>query len=179
MFYQLTLQNTFQNLPSPKSALKKYEDIITAKAITTRGLFTVHKVEDKWYFEIPDSLFHKEIMAITRFSKSAGGGGVYGGELANQQTIEWERGPDNNVFLRVVTIISVADSTNEIYKAVNNSYLNPIAAAFDIKALGKDSSSVVIDVTDFFKGDNPVVNMSAFDKKALNLTALAADRSFY
>jgi hypothetical protein len=54
----------------------------------------------------------------------------------------------------VVTLISVADSTNNISKAVSNSYLDPIGAAFDVKAFGPDSTSTVIEVTDFFKGDN-------------------------
>ncbi len=157
---------------------KKYADVITDKAVTKHGLFTVHKVDEKWYFEIPDSVFNQEIMAVTRFSKVAGGGGVYGGELANQQTILFQKGPTNNVFLRVMTVISVADSTNEIYKAVNNSYVNPIAAAFDVKALGKDSQSVVIDVTDFFKGDNQVVSINPFTKKRLNLNGLSPDRSY-
>lgn len=157
---------------------KKYADVITDKAHTQHGLFTVHKVDDKWYFEIPDSVFNREIMAITRFSKVAGGGAVYGGEEANEQTILWQKGPSNNVFLRVVTIISVADSTNAISKAVNNSYVNPIAAAFDIKALSKDSSGVVIDVTDFFKGDNQAVSMVPSYKRRLSLSGLASDRSY-
>jgi len=161
-----------------KSGPKAYADVITDKAVTKPGLFTVHKVEDKWYFEIPDSVFNREIMAITRFSKVAGGGGIYGGELANQQTVLWEKGLSNNVFLRVVTTISVADSTNDIYKAVTNSNLNPIAAAFDIKAFGKDSSSVVIDVTDFFKGDNQVVSLNPFAKRRFNLSSLSSDRSY-
>lgn len=164
---------------SAKSATPKpYNEVITDKAVTTHGLFTVHHVDDKWYFELHDSIMNREIMAITRFSKVAGGGGFYGGELANQQTIEWERGPEKNVFLRVVTTINVADSTNDIYKAVTNSNLNPIAAAFDIKAYGKDSCSVVIDVTDFFKGDNQVVSMSPFLKKRFNLSSIASDRSY-
>ena len=35
---------------------KPYKEVITDKAITKKGLFTVHKVEDKYYFEIPDTL---------------------------------------------------------------------------------------------------------------------------
>src|SRR3954464_8461028 len=157
---------------------KKYEEIITSKAITRKGLFTVHKVDDKWYFEIPDSMFNRNIMAITRYSKVAGGGSVYGGELANQQVLLFEKGPNNNVFLRVVTIISVADSTNQIYKAVTNSNVNPIAVSFDIKAPGKDSTSVLIDVTDFFNGDNQIVNIDPLGKRSLNLMGLASDRSY-
>ena len=161
-----------------KKGPKPYAKVITDKAITKKGLFTVHKVEDKWYFEIPDSILNREMMVTTRFSKMAGGGGTYAGEEDNSQTILWEKGPDNKVFLRSVTTISMADSTNEIYKAVTNSNINPIAWAFEIAALGKDSSSVVIDVTDFFKGDNQPISVSPYTKKRYNLSGQVSDRSF-
>jgi Met-zincin/Domain of unknown function (DUF5117)/Domain of unknown function (DUF5118) len=162
----------------PKQGPKPYKEVITDKAITQTGLFMVHRVDDKWYFEIPDSLLLHEFMAITRFSKTAAGGGVYGGELANQQTLEWEKGPAHTLFLRVVTLVSMADSTNKIFKAVKNSSVDPIAAAFDIRAYGKDSASVVIDVTDFFKGDNLIVSIPSGIKTRMKLGGLASDRSY-
>lgn len=163
---------------TPKTGPKKYDEVITDKAITTHGLFTVHKVDDKWYFEIPDSMMNREILAVTRYNKVAGGGSIYGGELVNQQTISWEKGLSDNVLLRAVTLISFADTTNKIYTAVKNSNVNPIAHAFDIKAFGKDSNSVVIDVTDFFKGDNQIVSLDPRLKKRYNLMGLSPDRSF-
>ena len=93
--------------------------------------------------------------------KSPAGSRSYGGEKVNEQTIRWEKGPSDNIFLRVMTIVSVApDSSQPIAQAVRNSNVDPIAAAFDIKAYGKDSTSVVIDVTDFFKLDNQPVSLS-------------------
>jgi len=163
---------------SSKKGIKPYSKVITGKAETDHGLFTVHKVDDKWYFEIPDSILGREMMVTTRYSKVAGGGGVYAGELEGRKTVLWEKGPDDKVFLRVVTVISVADSTNEIFKAVSNSNLNPIAESFDIKAFGKDSSSVVIDVTDFFKGDHQPVSISPFTKHRYNLASQIAGRSY-
>ena len=164
---------------APKTGPKPYGEVITAKAWTKSGLFTIHRVDDKWYFEIPDSLLGREFMAITRFGKTPGGAGVYGGEIANQQTMRWEKGPDNRLFLKTVTLISVAkDSSEPIYRAVGNSYLDPIAAAFDIKAFGPDSASTVIDVTDFFKGDNQVVSMDPNVKRRFNLGGLLPDRSY-
>jgi hypothetical protein len=162
-----------------KTGPKPYKDVITAKTVSKSGLFTVHNVDDKWYFEIPDSLLGREFMAITRYSKTPGGAGIYGGEEANELTMRWEKGPDNKLFLRTVTLISVAkDSTEPIYTAVRNSYLDPIAAAFDIKAIGPDSTSTVIDVTDFFKGDNQVVSFDPNIKKRFNLSMLYSDRSY-
>ena len=163
-----------------KKGPKPYDKVITDKAVTKHGLFTVHKVDDKWYFEIHDSLFNREMIVTTRYSKTAGGGGIYAGEMVNDQTVLWEKGPNNNVFLRVVTVISIADSSNQIYKAVTNSNLNPIAQAFEIKAFGKgsDSGSVVIDVTDFFKGDNQPISLGEFTKKRFNLSSQIGDRSY-
>jgi hypothetical protein len=158
---------------------KAYKEVITDKAVTMKGLFTVHKIEDKFFFEIPDSILGREIMAITRYAKVAGGGGVYGGEMVNQQVVKFEKGPENKVFMRVITVISVAnDSTQPIYQAVRNSNVDPIAAAMDIKAFSKDSNGVVLDVTDYFKGDNQPVSLSASAKRRLNLGGLAIDRSF-
>ena len=164
-----------------KPGPRQYRDVITDKAVTQKGLFTVHRVEDKYFFEIPDTLMNSEIMAITRFVRvpaSKGGGATYGGELTNQQTIAFEKGPNNNVFMRVITLVNVADTSNAIFKAVSNSNLNAIAAAFPIAAYSKDSANVVIDVTDFFKGDNQVVSVSPAAKRSLNLSSLASDRSY-
>ena len=164
--------------PAPKTGPKSFKELITPKAKSSKGLFNVYKVDDKFYFEINESLFGRDIMAITRYSKVAGGGGVYGGELANQQVVRFEKGPDNKVFMRVVTVISVADSSQPIYKAVRNSNLDPIAAAFDIKAFGADSTGALIDMTDFFKGDNQAVSLSPSSKRRLNLTSIQLDKSY-
>lgn len=160
---------------------RAYKDVITNKAISQKGMFTVHKVDDKFYFEIPNNLLQREILAVTRYIKvpaASGGRGVYGGEVANQQTLAFEKGPNSNVFLRVITLVNAADPKEDIYKAVTNSNLNAIASSFPIAAFGKDSASVVIDVTDYFKGDNQVVSINPNVKRSLGLTMIAADRSY-
>jgi len=130
---------------------KPYSKVITDKAHSQRGLFTVHKVDDKWYLRYPiqsspgnDGDHPLQQDSGRRLYLCRGNG-----ERANHSV---GKRPDHKVFLRSVTTISMADSTTDIYKAVTSSNLNPISAAFDIKAIGKDSNSVVIDVTDFLKG---------------------------
>ncbi|MEK0423005.1 MAG: hypothetical protein RLZ95_915 [Bacteroidota bacterium] len=161
-----------------KAGPKAFGEVITKKAVSQKGVFSVHFLEDKYYFEIPDSLLGRELLAVTRFSKVAGGARKYGGEEVNEQSLLFEKGPNQRIFMRVVTLISKADSTQTIAKAVKNSYLDPIAASFDIKAFGKDSSSSVIDVTEFFKGDNQAVSLNPSAKRMFNLMGLAADRSY-
>ncbi len=168
---------------APKTGPKPYKEVITDKAKTSKGLFTVHKVEDKFYFEIADSLMGREIMTVTRISKTGTIPGTYGGEQLNRQVINFDKGPDNKIFLRTIQYINVStDSTAPMYKAVQNSNVQPIAQAFDVKAVKKDSvskqSSTVIDVTDFFKGDNQIISLSSFSKLMYKITSLAADRSY-
>ncbi len=160
-----------------KTGPKPFREVITGKAQTSKGLFTVHKIEDKYYFEIADSLMGREFMAVTRVSKAATDLG-YGGEQANRQVLRWEKGPDNRLFLRVPLYINVAtDTTQPIAQAVRNSNVEPIAASFDIKAVKKDTSSV-IDVTDFFRGETQIFSLSPFARQLYKITALQTDRSY-
>ncbi|MDP3392258.1 zinc-dependent metalloprotease [Sediminibacterium sp.] len=175
---QMPNMGNLPNMPNAqRQGPKAYKDVITAKAISKTGLFTVHKVEDKYYFEIADSILGREILSVVRFAKVPAGAG-YGGEIANQQTITFERGPNNNVFLRTITLINQAQENQDIYKAVTNSNLNAIASAFPIAAFGKDSASIVIDVSDFFKGDNQAVSINPNIKRRYSLSVLAQDRSY-
>lgn len=178
--------NSLPALSSRQNGPKPYKDVITEKAISQTGLFSVHKVDDHYYFEIQDSIFGREILAVTRVSKTPGGANSYGGEIANKQTLVFEKGPNTNVFIRDITLINMADSTQTISKAVANSSVNSLAAVFPITAYGKDSGSIVIDVTDFFKGDNVIVSIPQnstglpmqVTKRKLNISSLQADRSY-
>lgn len=160
-----------------KKGPKPYDKVITAEAVSMHGLFSVHRIEDKYYLEIPDSIFGAEIMAVTRLAKTPTGAG-YGGEQANRQVVRFERGPEDNVFLRAVAYRNVSnDTVQPIYKAVRNSNVDPIAAAFDIKSIRKDTS-VVIEVTDFFRDNTPVFGMSPLAMQRYNIADLQKDRSY-
>jgi hypothetical protein len=162
----------------PGSGPQPYNKVITAKAKTQQGLFTVHRINDDYFFEIPDSIVGREFMAITRKSKTPTGAG-YGGEQENRQVLRWERGPNNKLFLRAVLHINASgDSTKPIMEAVRNSNVEPIAAAFDIKAFSDNKKNYVINVTDFFKGDNQLVSLNPRTKRSFSLGAIQNDRSY-
>jgi hypothetical protein len=163
---------------APKTGPKPYKEVITAKAQTMKGLMTVHKVDDKWFFEIPDSVIGRDIIAVTRYTKTPAGGGTFGGEEVNRQVVRWEKGPDNKLFLRSITIVIASpDSTKPMFQAVKNSSADPIIASLDIKALKKDTLSVV-EVTDLFKGDNQVFSLDPITKQIYKISMFQADRSF-
>jgi hypothetical protein len=171
-------------LPSASTGPKPYKEVITSKAVSDAGFFWVHKVEDKYYFEIPDSLFNRDILVVNRISKASAGmrsGGFfgYGGDDIGRNVVRFEKGPNNKVFLRTISYAEYAkDSTSPMFTAVNNSNIQPIAASFDIKSLGKDSTGAVIDMTDYIAGDNDVLHFSSSLKSSLRLAALQADKSY-
>jgi hypothetical protein len=163
---------------------RPYKEIITDKAKTDDGLFKVHKVEDKYYFEIPDSLMNRDILVVNRISKAAAGmriGGFFGyaGDQIGQNVIRFQKGPNNKVFLLNISYAEYAkDSTSPMFSAVNNSNIQPIAAAFDIKSFGKDSTGAVIEITDFINGDNDVLHFNSGLKSALRFAAIQSDKSY-
>lgn len=160
-----------------KKGPKPFSEVITAKAVSMRGVVTVHRLGDKYFLEIPDSIFGRDLMAITRVAKVPTGAG-YGGEEANEQVIRFERGPSDNVFIRAVDYRNVStDSLQPIYKAVRNSNVDPIAAAFEVKAYRKDTS-VLIEVTDFFKENNQVFSLPPLMMQSYKLSELQKDRSY-
>jgi len=164
--------------PAVTKGIRPYKEIITSKAKTTKGLFTVHKIDDKYYFEIADSLMKRDFIAITRYTKTTTGAG-FGGEIANQNVLYFEKGLENKLLLRSALIVNVAaDPTQPLAQAVENSNVDPIVAAFDIKSLGKDSTGFVIDVTDFLKSENAVISMNNAAKTQYKLGGPQADRIF-
>jgi len=59
--------------PAATTAPRPYKEVITAKAESSKGLFWVHKVEDRYYFEIPDSLMQRDILVVNIISQAPTG----------------------------------------------------------------------------------------------------------
>jgi hypothetical protein len=169
-----------------KKTLRSYKDVITDKAITDDGLFKVHRVNDRFYFEIADSLLKKDILIVNRISKGAAGQKPfygqqgYAGDWIGENVIDVEKGPEQKVFFRRLSFLDITKDTSEngMYQSIYNSNLQPIIASFDIKAYSPDSSGVVIDITDFIKTDNDIFFFHPQVKKQLQLGGLQADKSY-
>ncbi len=167
-----------------KNVPKPYDEVITSKAITGVGFLSVHKVDEKYFIEIPDSILNRDILVVNRISKAAAGNRMgffgYGGDQIGKNVIQFEIGPNNKVFLKTISYEEFSkDSTEDgMYRSFINSNLQPLEASFDIKAFGKNGHGVVIDATDYINGDNDILFFNGRLKKALQLTQLLADRSY-
>ncbi len=161
-----------------KGGIEPYSKVITKEAVTDKGLFDVHKIDSKFFYEIPDSLFNKEMLMVSRISKTASGIGFGGGKI-NTQVLRWEK-KDKKVLVRVVSYDVVAADSLPVHEAVVNSNFEPVLYAFDIKALKKDTiaPATVIDVTELFKKDVNALGMPSFYKKRYKVSRLDTDRSY-
>ena len=159
-----------------KETIQPYGKVIKKSAISDEGLFIVHKVEDNQYYEIPDSLFGREMLMVTRISKTASGIG-FGGGKQNTQVLRWER-KNKKVLLRVVSHQIVASDSLPIHEAVVNSNFEPILYSFDIKAIGKDSNSTVIQVNKFFEEDVKAIGYPLKRRKAYKISGIDKTRCY-
>ncbi len=124
-----------------------YDSVVTAEAETRAGLFTVHRIDDKLLFEIPEDQFGKDQLLVTEIAKTVLGTG-YGGQAVGNRLFQWEL-RDDRVYLRTVSYNIVADPESPEYIAVQNANVPPIVAGFDVEAYNSNGAAV-IDVTDLF-----------------------------
>ncbi|WP_181182483.1 zinc-dependent metalloprotease [Sphingobacterium lumbrici] len=157
--------------------VKPYKEVITDKAITKSGLFKVHNIDTKYFFEIPDDLLSREFLFTTRLSKVPTGSPRFGGDLMNAIIVTFEKAPGDKLFIRAVVNADQSEDTNELAKAVRNSTVAPIIMSLDVKARTEDNNATVIDMTDFFLKDNLISGFHASAKKQMGTGAPAADRS--
>ncbi|MFT4781477.1 MAG: hypothetical protein ACJAZK_002045 [Psychroserpens sp.] len=159
-----------------KNDPKPYNKVITKDAKSDVGLFTVHTLDDKYYYEIPDSLFDREMLMVTRISKTASGLG-FGGGKQNEQVLRWEK-KGKKVIVRVVSYNVVAADSLPVSEAVLNSNFEPVLYTFPIEAFSKDSTSTVIDATPLFEKDVKSLGLPSFRRTPFKVTRLESDKSF-
>ncbi len=126
-------------------------------------MFSVHRVGDKLYFEIPSKELNKDQLVVGRWARAAAGKqdpgpadptfGEYGGDRFATRTFRWDRN-GNRVILRSPSFAITADTSLSVFRSVQNSNYAPIVAVLNVEAYGPDSAAVV-DVTRLFTTNVP------------------------
>jgi hypothetical protein len=165
----------------PEVTIKEYSKVITKEAISDQGLFIVHKVDKKYFFEIPNVLLNKDMLLVSRLSKipsDLGGGYVNAGSETNEQLIVWQRFQDK-ILIKLKSYKSIANDSLPISISVKSNNYEPTLFAFDIVAFSKDSANTVIDVTKFYSSDvKSISGLSAAMRETYKVKGLDDSRSF-
>ncbi len=157
-------------------AKKKEEPVKENKEQVMDGLYGIYKAKNDWFFEIPDSILGRYILTITRYISTPVDGGVYGGEMVNNQTLYWEKSVNNKLLLRSCILNASADGKGNINKAILTSTENPIIGAFNIES--SSNGKYKINVTKFFSEETSAVSLPNDIKKGFSLGNLITDRSY-
>jgi len=130
-----------------------YDKVITSDAKTQKGMFWVHQIKDKIYWEIPASLLNRDLFWSTELEGTpAGSGGfVVPGINAGTHLIRFEE-HENKLWMRELTFEVRTNDKSELKQGLADVNIAPIIDSFDIEAFGANKS-VVIDVTRLFLSD--------------------------
>lgn len=166
-----------------KAEPKPYASVITNKAITRKGMITTHRLEDKFFFEIADSILGRDILVVNRISKAGAevrAASGYAGDQIGSNVVRFEKGPNNRIFMRKISYRTYGpDSTTAMYQSLSNSNIQAIAAAFNIAAFSPDKKGSVVDMTTFINSDNEIFNFSSASAKTrFRLGSQQSDRSY-
>jgi len=145
-----------------KDSVDAFQKLFKEKHETASGMFILHKMKEKLYFEIPLKMLGKEmLMASTTTETSDNGNGIVGGKTDPIHIVFTKSG--ENVQLRRINCDVVTDNmSSNIAKAIKSSNIGSIMKSMKVEAYSKDSSAVVVEMTSFFAGDNK--DLSPFDK---------------
>ena len=145
--------------------VRPYRTVIPATAESRHGLFSVHRVDEKLFFEIPASELGRDLLVVQRTAAGGNSTGFFGG--GPSYVVAFDR-LDDRILLRRRSFGITADSTAAIAQAVEALNYGPIIASFDVASWGADSAAV-IDVTKLFTTN--VTELVAVEQ-------IQADRSF-
>jgi len=139
------------NAPDP--APRPYTTVITSRALTKKGVFAVHQIGSRLYFEIPRTELGKDFVIVSTLNSTPDEIGIRGTQGGNN-LVRFER-RDNRILLREASFSETsADTTAAGKLAFDLIALTRILAAFNVEAYGADSSAV-IEVTRMFTGGVP------------------------
>ena len=182
-FIVLTMFTNFnsysQKKDDDKSKEKKektYSDLINDKAVSDTGLFDIHKVDEKYFYEINDSLLGRDMLMVTRIVKMATELPLNRHKMS-EQVLKWEKF-DNNILLKQASYSKFANDSLPISIAVSNSNFEPIISSFKIEVKNKKKNSYVIDVTNLYKSDVKMFGFPQASRKSYKITSLDTKLSF-
>lgn len=169
-------QDTTKTAAPARVKIKPYKDVIKPTATSMAGMFTIHSLDDKYFFEIPNNLLGKEMLMVTRLAKTTRNI-RNGGEQLNEKVLVWERIGDK-IYLRLPSYVNVVTRDSSMNEAILNSNVPAIFADFSVLAENKEKNSVVIDVTTFVKGDDLAWGLADMMKKMYQIGAIDLGKSF-
>jgi hypothetical protein len=143
-----------------KSDITAYNDFIKG-AVTKDGLFKIHTIKEKIYFEIPNEVLGKDLLIVNKISSvpaQINNAGINKGMNYENKLIRFYKDEKNNkVWAKTFDPKISVNKKDNIALSVQDNYGESIIEGFEIKTYGKDSA-VVVQVNNVFDGTSKSFN---------------------
>lgn len=166
------------------NGLKPYAQVITPKAKSSFGFLTVHKVDNNYFFEIPDSMLSRDILIVNRISKAPTSRQKsrvgYPGDILGSKVIRFENKDNKRILVREYSYRERSENKDGMFQSVRNSNTQPIVANFGIETIKKDSltRNYVINVSVFLQKENPLFSFDADSKEYIGLLNMVGEGTY-
>jgi hypothetical protein len=132
-------------------APRPFAQVITGDAKKDEGLFTVYRVGENLFYEVPRAELDKDMLWETQIKRTSLGDG-YGGQAIDDRVVRWQLS-GNRVFLQLRNYSVVAnDLSSPVTQAVADANNPTIVRAFNVAAFSP-ANNPVIDVTSLYMSD--------------------------
>lgn len=139
----------------------KYTQIVDS-AETFKGLFTVYKNKNDYYFEIPDSLTKRDLLIINRILKvpyELNDAGINKGINYENTLIQFEINKSSeSVFIRNVRPKPHYPKDDFIAHSIHDNFISPLMGSLKIEGYNQDSTAVIVKVNDLYNGSSSIFN---------------------
>ena len=139
---------------STKSSMTEYKKLLKG-AKTIDGMFKVHIVKDKYYFEIPKDLMGRDFMIASRVSSTSNNKDIAAGQMPRNPVLVTFSADKKKIYMHKKMVRNLCDTTSNMYAAFQRNFSDPIWEAYKIESLSPDSSAYVIDMSSLFITDVP------------------------
>jgi hypothetical protein len=141
-----------------KKSEKSYEKFLEEKVKKDTGLFIIYNIDDKYYFEINDSLLSRDMLLGSRVAEVSNTSKVVAGEMRKDPALISFSRDNKNVYMHLVVSNYTADDDDPISISVKRNARVPVYHTFPIEALNNDSTAAIIDITKFFETEISIVS---------------------
>ena len=99
-----------------KDSAANYKKLLKG-AKTTEGMFKIHQVKDKYYFEIPKKLMTRDFMISSRVSSTSNNKDVAAGQMPRNPVVVTFSADNKKVYMHRKMLRNLCDTTSNMYKA--------------------------------------------------------------
>lgn len=126
------------------------------KGNVKKGLFNIYNLDDKYYFEIQDSILSKDLLIVNKISSvpyALNGHGLNKGMAFETKLIRFYKDTVlNKVWVKTINPRVQSPDDAAITLSVKDNFGESIIEEFEIKSQNTDSTSTIIEINKIFNG---------------------------